>query len=149
MADQSTSNDLGIRPVLFLGFLAATTPTALLIAYRADMDPVWHVPVAHTIIQLSIALLSLIIGTWLAQESRLNRHPALPVLSFFPGNGQAVGGTARDRPACLWLPIHDRLAGEFRQMLVKLHGFASFGNRPAFGSPAGAMEPHRRADPLS
>src|SRR5437773_11506751 len=53
------------------------------------MDPVWHVPVAHTIIQLSIALLSLIIGTWLAQESRLNRHPALPVLSsgFF---GMAV-----------------------------------------------------------
>ena len=58
MADVSTSNDLNIRPVLFLGFLAASTPTALLIAYRADMNPVWHLSAAHTIIQLSILILN-------------------------------------------------------------------------------------------
>jgi PAS domain S-box-containing protein len=81
LSDNSTLDDLSIRPVLFLGFLAASTPTALLIAYRQNVSPVWHGPVAHAIIYLSITLLALIIANWLNHESKINRHPALAVLS--------------------------------------------------------------------
>ena len=81
MADASPAPDLSIRPVLFLAFLAASTPTALLLAYRTDITPVWHVPIADSIIHLSIALLAIIIAHWLSQEAKLNRHPALAVLT--------------------------------------------------------------------
>ena len=80
VAKVPTSDDLSIRPVLFLGFLAASTPTALLVAYRADVTPTWHGPMAHAVICVSITLLALVIANWLRQESRLNRHPALAVL---------------------------------------------------------------------
>jgi PAS domain S-box-containing protein len=81
MSDTSTADDLSIRPVLFLGFLAACTPTALLIAYRTNVNPTWYGPTAHAIIYLSVVLLALIIANWLIYESKINRHPALMVLS--------------------------------------------------------------------
>lgn len=75
------SDDAGMRPVLFLGFLAACAPTALLFALRGGADSLWYGPAAHAVLSASIALLSAIVARWLGHEARLNAHPALGVLS--------------------------------------------------------------------
>jgi two-component system cell cycle sensor histidine kinase/response regulator CckA len=67
--------------MLLLGFLAAVTPTALLLAYRPDVSPVWYRPAAYAVIHSAMAVLSLIIARWLGREAAMSQHPALAVLS--------------------------------------------------------------------
>jgi PAS domain S-box-containing protein len=73
--------DVSIRPVLLLGFVAASTPTALLLAYRSDLAGTWHVRAAYIVICLATAMLAVIITAWLGKEANLSKHPALGVLS--------------------------------------------------------------------
>jgi len=75
------SEEVSIRSVLLLGFLAAITPTALLIAYRDDSSPTWYRPTAYAVICVATAVLSLIIARWLGKEAAMSQHPALAVLS--------------------------------------------------------------------
>src|SRR2546423_9089070 len=81
MPEAPRLEDLSIRPLVFLGSLAAITPTALLLAYRGEGSATWYVPSAHAIIRFSNFLLSILIASWLGKESRRNRHPALAVLT--------------------------------------------------------------------
>ncbi len=81
MADVSPSHDLSIRPVLFLGFLVASAPTALLFALRGGATSLWYGPAANAVLCFSNAVLAAVIATWLGQESKLSRHPALAVLT--------------------------------------------------------------------
>jgi PAS domain S-box-containing protein len=76
-----TRDDSGMKPVLFLGFLAACAPTALLLVLRADTSSVWYGPAAHTVLNASTAVLSAIVAYWLAREAKLGSYPALAVLS--------------------------------------------------------------------
>lgn len=75
------SEDVSIRPVLLLGSVAAGTPTALLLAYRAGSGPVWPVHAAYVVICCATAVLALIIAKWLGTEAESSKHPALAVLS--------------------------------------------------------------------
>ena len=74
-------DDTGMRPVLFLGFLAACAPTALLFVLRAGDGSVWYGPAAHTVLNACTSVLLAIVGYWLAREAKLGSHPALAVLS--------------------------------------------------------------------
>jgi PAS domain S-box-containing protein len=75
------SEDVSIRPVLLLGSVAAGTPTALLLAYRAGMGPVWPLSSAYIVMCYATAVLALIVARWLAAEAGTSKHPALAVLS--------------------------------------------------------------------
>src|SRR5437764_557701 len=86
--------DLSIRPLVVLGSLAAITPTALLLAYRGEGSSTWYVPSAHAILRFSTLLLSILIASWLGQESRRNRHPALAVLTAGFLGMAAISGAA-------------------------------------------------------
>ncbi|HLJ28136.1 MAG TPA: ATP-binding protein [Candidatus Angelobacter sp.] len=81
MPESLPSEEVSIRSVLLLGFLAAITPTALLIAYRDDSSPTWYRPTAYAVICVATAVLSLIIARWLGKEAAMSQHPALAVLS--------------------------------------------------------------------
>ncbi len=81
MPESFPSEEVSIRSVLLLGFLAAITPTALLIAYRDDLSPTWYRPTAYVVICVATAVLSLIIARWLGKEAAMSQHPALAVLS--------------------------------------------------------------------
>lgn len=76
-----SSEDVSIRPVLLLGFLAAITPTALLITYREDASPIWRRPAAYVVIYVGMAILALVVARWLGQEADNTKHPALAALS--------------------------------------------------------------------
>jgi PAS domain S-box-containing protein len=109
--DVVTSDDLSIRPVLFLAFLAAATPTALVFSLRASVHSAWFSPAAHAVLCCSVAVLTLVIANWLAQESKLSRHPALAVLS-----GGFIGLTAINiAESFIPDPVHLIL---FRSMLM-------------------------------
>ena len=81
MAHVSPSHDLSIRPVVFLGFLVASAPTALLFALKGGATSLWYGPAANAVLCGSNAVLAMVIATWLARESRLSGHPALAVLT--------------------------------------------------------------------
>jgi PAS domain S-box-containing protein len=77
----SPNPDVDIRPVSFLGFLAACTPTAFLIALHGAGGTVWHGRWAQAVLSVSGALICGVIAAWLARECRLSGHPALAALS--------------------------------------------------------------------
>jgi PAS domain S-box-containing protein len=79
--DLPPSEDVSIRPVLLLGLLAAATPTALLMAFKNDMNPSWYRPTAYVVLNFALAALSLIIARWLGTEAAMDKHPALAVLA--------------------------------------------------------------------
>lgn len=81
VAGVSPNHDVSIRPVLFLGFLAASMPTALLIALWGGTGSAWHGAAAQAVLCGSLAVTSSVIAIWLAQEWKLSGHPALAVLS--------------------------------------------------------------------
>lgn len=81
MSDAQTSDDLSIRPVLLLAFLAAVTPAALVLSLWGSGNTQWFSPAAHAVLCCSVAILAIVIANWLGQESKLNKHPALAVLS--------------------------------------------------------------------
>ena len=81
MRDLPPFEDVSIRPVLFLGLVAAITPTALLIAFRDAVSPVWYQPAAYIAIYTAISVVSLMITKWLGAEAAMSKHPALGVLS--------------------------------------------------------------------
>ena len=81
VAGVSPSEDISIRPVLFLGFLIASAPTALLLALRGGSTSLWYGPAANAVICFSIAVLNVVIATWLGRETKLSRHPALASLT--------------------------------------------------------------------
>jgi PAS domain S-box-containing protein len=66
---------------LFLAFLAALTPAALVLSVWSSAQASWYSPATHAVICCSVAVLAMVIANWLAQEVKLNRHPALAVLS--------------------------------------------------------------------
>jgi PAS domain S-box-containing protein len=74
-------DDSGMRPVLFLGFLAACAPTALLLALRAGDNSVWYGPAAHTVLNACTAVLQAIVAYWLAREAKLGSYPVVAALS--------------------------------------------------------------------
>ncbi|HEV2991060.1 MAG TPA: ATP-binding protein [Candidatus Angelobacter sp.] len=74
------SDDLSIRPVLFLAFLAALAPAALVFSVWSSGHTYWYNPAAHGVLGWSVAVLALVIANWLARELKLNPHPALAVL---------------------------------------------------------------------
>jgi PAS domain S-box-containing protein len=73
--------DAGIRPVVFLGFLAACAPTALLFALRGGASSIWYGPTAHTVLNVCTSVLLAIVSYWLAREAKLGSYPAVAVLS--------------------------------------------------------------------
>ena len=74
-------DDAGMRPVLFLGFLAACAPTALMFVLHGGDNSVWYGPAAHTVLNACVCVLSAIVGYWLAREAKLGSYPAVAVLS--------------------------------------------------------------------
>jgi two-component system cell cycle sensor histidine kinase/response regulator CckA len=70
-----------MRPVLFLGALAAAAPTALLLALRGSSSFIWYGPGAHAVLCWSIAVLALTVAHWLAREAKLAAHPSVGILS--------------------------------------------------------------------
>ena len=89
-----TRDDSGMKPVLFLGFLAACAPTALLFVLRPSDNFVWYGPAAHTVLNACTAVLQAIVAYWLAREAKLGSYPAVAVLSggFFGLAGIFAGG---------------------------------------------------------
>jgi PAS domain S-box-containing protein len=75
------ADDAGVRPVLFLGLLAACVPTALLIAARGSGHLLWPDLVAHTVLCVATAAASAVICCWLVGEARLSSHPSVSVLA--------------------------------------------------------------------
>jgi PAS domain S-box-containing protein len=73
--------DAGMRPVLFLGFLAACAPTALMFVFRGSDNTVWYGPAAHMVLNACISVLQAIVAYWLAREAKLGSYPAVAVLS--------------------------------------------------------------------
>jgi PAS domain S-box-containing protein len=73
--------DAGMRPVLFLGFLAACAPTALLFVLSAGDSSVWYGPAAHMVLNACTSVLQAIVAYWLAREAKLGSYPSLAVLS--------------------------------------------------------------------
>ena len=72
--------EVSIRPVISLGFLAACAPTVLLFALRSAVG-LWHDRAALAVLSLSGALICGIITVWLARECKLSGHPGLAILS--------------------------------------------------------------------
>jgi PAS domain S-box-containing protein len=79
--DAAISDDLSIRPVLFLAFLAALAPAALVLSLWNSTQISWYSPAAHAVICCLVAVLAMVIANWLAQEVKLHQHPGLAVLS--------------------------------------------------------------------
>src|SRR5262245_1026540 len=71
----------GMRPLLFLGFLAACAPTALMFVLGAGDNSVWYGPVAHTVLNACTSVLQAIVAYWLAREAKLGSYPVVAVLS--------------------------------------------------------------------
>src|SRR5437016_971868 len=94
MPEPPRLEDLSIRPLVVLGSLAAITPTALLFTYQGEGNSIWYGPAAHATIRFSTFLLSILIASWLGQESRRNRHPALAVLMAGFLGMAAISGAA-------------------------------------------------------
>ncbi|HEY6272912.1 MAG TPA: ATP-binding protein [Terriglobales bacterium] len=74
-------DDAGMRPIVFLGFLAAVAPTALLFALLGGGSSIWYGPAGHAVLSASIAILLAIVSYWLAREAKLGSYPAVAVLS--------------------------------------------------------------------
>jgi PAS domain S-box-containing protein len=74
-------DDAGMRPVVFLGFLAACAPTALLFALRGGAGSIWYGPAAHAVLNACTSFLLAIVSYWLAREAKLGSYPAVAVLS--------------------------------------------------------------------
>lgn len=75
------ADDADIRPVLFLGLLAACVPTALLIAARGSVHLLWPDPVAHTVLCVATAAAAAVVCCWLGREAGLSSHPSIALLT--------------------------------------------------------------------
>src|SRR5262245_50746860 len=76
-----TRDDSGMKPVLFLGFLAACAPTALVFALRGGANSIWYGPAAHGVLNACTSVLLAMVSYWLAREAKLGSYPAVAVLS--------------------------------------------------------------------
>ena len=74
-------DDAGISPLLFLGFLAASAPTALLFALLGGSASIWYGPTAHAVLNGCTTIILAIVSYWLAREAKLGTYPAIAVLS--------------------------------------------------------------------
>src|SRR5205823_410975 len=80
MPDVANSDDLSIRPVLFLAFLAALAPAALVLSLWNSTQISWYSPAAHAVISSLVPVLALLFANWLPHEVSWTILPGLAVL---------------------------------------------------------------------